>query len=105
MSPSPLLGAIQDRLAADSSRAARLAQAAGGTDEHKVTELYQLAYARSPQPGEMRIALDYLERRTASAKPGKDAAETEAARLRARREGYEDTVWALVNTKEFLFNH
>jgi hypothetical protein len=96
---------IQDRLASDTSRAARLARGEGGSDEVKVAELYRLAYARPPQPEELKIALDYIGKRAASAKPGKDAAETEAARLKARREGYEDTLWALLNTKEFLFNH
>ncbi len=96
---------IQDRLASDTSRAARLARGEGGSDEVKVDELYRLAYARPPQPEELKIALDYIGKRTAAAKPGKDAAETEAARLKARREGYEDTLWALLNTKEFLFNH
>lgn len=96
---------IQDRLASDSSRAAHLAGDTVRNDEAKVIELYRLAYARSPQPDEIKVALDYLAKRVASAKPGKDAAETEASLLKARREGYEDTLWALVNTKEFLFNH
>ena len=96
---------IQDRLASDTSRAARLARMDVEADAGTVTELYRLAYARNPLPEEVTIALDYLGRRMASAKPGKDAAEPEAARLKARREGYEDTLWALLNTKEFLFNH
>jgi hypothetical protein len=38
-------------------------------------------------------------------KPAKDAAETEALKAKARREAWEDLTWALLNTKEFLFNH
>ena len=53
----------------------------------------------------MKVALDYLARKTSSAPAGKDSAETETLRRKARREAYEDTLWALINTKEFLFNH
>ena len=37
---------------------------------------------------------------------GKKApAETEAARAKVLREAWEDAIWALLNSKEFLFNH
>ena len=96
---------IQDRLASDSGRAIRLAKEPENADAGSITRLYQLAYARTPQPDELKISLDYLAKRTAAVKPGKDDAETAANRLKARREGFEDTLWALLNTKEFLFNH
>ena len=61
--------------------------------------------ARTPSAEEIRSAVEYLDRKAASAKPGKDAAETTALQSKARREAWEDLTWALLNTKEFLFNH
>lgn len=96
---------IQDRLAADTGRAAALAKDTTRPDDEKLRELYRLALAREPQPHELKLAQEYLAKKTQAAPAGKDATETEAARLKARREAYEDTLWALMNTKEFLFNH
>lgn len=58
-------------------------------DEEKIEELYYRAFSRPPTPHELRVALAHL---------GKFDAKT-------RQAGYEDIVWALINTKEFLFNH
>lgn len=96
---------IQERLAADVGRAAKLALDAARQDDAKLRDLYRLAYARDPQGEELKFAKDYIAKKTGSVKEGKDAKETEAARVKARREAYEDTLWALLNTKEFLFNH
>jgi hypothetical protein len=91
-------------LSSDDSRPARL-QADTRPDPVKVGELYQLAYSRSPSNEEVQRATEYLARKVGAAKPGKDAADTEAIRVKARREAWEDLSWALLNTKEFLFNH
>jgi len=96
---------IQDRLATDTGRAARLVNESTRSDDDKVRELYRLAYGRDPQAAELKLALDYLAKKTAGVPEGKDAKETETAKVKARREAYEDTIWALLNTKEFLFNH
>lgn len=96
---------IQDRLASDAGRAAKLALDTQRKDEAKLRELYRLAYSRDPQPEELKVALEYLAKKNSAVKEGKDAKETDAARAKARREAYEDTLWALLNTKEFLFNH
>jgi len=45
----------------------------------------------------LAAAQGYLDRKTA----GKTGAELAAA----RRQAFEDMVWACLNTKEFLFNH
>jgi len=45
------------------------------------------AYGREPEPDEVKKAEEYLAK-----KNGEKAA-------------WEDMVWALLNTKEFLFNH
>jgi len=95
---------IQARLSADESRPARL-NADPRPDADKLSELYRMAYARTPAADEIRSAVEYLDRKAAAAKPGKDAAETATLRSKARREAWEDLTWALLNTKEFLFNH
>jgi hypothetical protein len=89
---------IQDRLAADTSRAGKMAKDGGRAEETKLRDLYRVAYSRDPEPAELKLATDYVGRKVASAKD-------EAGRTKARREAYEDTLWALLNTKEFLFNH
>ena len=96
---------LQERLAGDGGRAAMLARQDPAGDPGSVQALYRLAYARDPHSEELKIALDHLGKRTPP--PGTDATfeEAEAGRLQARREAYEDTLWALLNTKEFLFNH
>jgi len=95
---------IQTKLGADQSRAARLASDSR-TDDVKLVDLYQMAFARSPDSAEVTVFKDYLARRVGAAKEGKDPAETETNRAKARREAWEDTIWALLNSKEFLFNH
>src|SRR5262249_3676986 len=59
-------------------------------DAARVAELYRVGLSRGPPDEERAVCLEHL------------------ARCRARgtlRKGYEDLVWALINTKEFLFNH
>ena len=77
---------MQKKLSADGGRAAKLAADARG-DEDKVRELYLIALSRPPRPDELSAAIKYL-----AAKENK-------------REAYEDVVWTLVNSKEFMFNH
>ncbi len=54
----------------------------------KIRELYLLAFSREPTSDETAIAVAHIEKNKADAK-----------------RAYEDIVWALLNTKEFLFNH
>ncbi len=95
---------IQTKLSADHSRASKLASDER-TDDVKLADLYQMAFARSPSPSETTIFKDYLAHHLSAVKDGKDAAETASLKAKARREAWEDTVWALLNSKEFLFNH
>lgn len=62
---------------------------AGATNEQIVEELYLAALGRHPTDAEMQAALEYV------------GAAGEANRLQA----FQDVLWALLNTKEFLFNH
>jgi hypothetical protein len=89
--------ALQDKLANNSGRAARLAKA-GITDSEKIDDLYITALSRPPIGQERQAALTHLARKRASAK-------TPEERVKADRIAIEDMLWALVNTKEFLFNH
>lgn len=88
---------IQTKLSADGGYAARLAQDPRPEAE-RIRELYRVALGREPRREEMEAAAGYLGRRVAAAKD-------DAARVKARREAFEDAVWAVLNTKEFLFNH
>ena len=47
----------------------------------------------------MKTAIDYINKKTQQAK------EAEGKINEANKMAYEDLVWALLNTKEFLFNH
>ncbi len=86
---------IQEKLARDGGRAALFATEEARTDEDKLRDLYLLAYARQPDEQETRAARNHLRRCVKSA----------ANAAAGRRQGYEDIIWAVVNTKEFLFNH
>jgi hypothetical protein len=67
--------------------------------EQAVRLLYRSAFARDPNEGELRTAIDYLQN------VPNDAAGNPIDPVRAKRENYQDLVWSLINTKEFLFNH
>lgn len=77
---------IQEKLTAATSRPALLAKDTGPVED-RVRQLFVMAYGRPPEPGEATKAVEYITR-----KKGEPAA-------------WEDMVWALLNTKEFLFNH
>ncbi len=54
----------------------------------KIRELYLIAFARQPSAMESQVLLAYLERNSANV-----------------QRAYEDIVWSVLNTKEFMFNH
>ena len=88
---------LQKKLTDDKGRAAALAQDEGRSDEARLTEAYQWMTSRQPTPHQLQIGLDHIAKRT------KDKTGPEA--VAAKRQAYEDILWALINTKEFLFNH
>jgi hypothetical protein len=64
-----------------------------------IREIYLAAYGREPTGEELSIAEDHLvkERTDAAGKP--------IDPIKAKRMGYEDLLWAILSTKEFLYNH
>ncbi|KAB2668329.1 MAG: DUF1553 domain-containing protein [Verrucomicrobia bacterium] len=89
---------IQTKIAADQGRAAALVADPKASDDARLRTLYRIAFSRDPRDAEIAFATGYIAKKTAAAKD-------DATRAKARREGFEDAVWALLNTKEFLFNH
>jgi hypothetical protein len=90
---------IQDKLTNAKGRAAALAADKDRKDEDKIRDLYHMVYSRGPDAEEVKIALAHLAKRP------KDKAGKELAADVAKRQAYEDILLALINTKEFLFNH
>ncbi|MSR59985.1 MAG: DUF1553 domain-containing protein [Planctomycetaceae bacterium] len=79
---------VQGKISAGTGRAAMLANDKDRTDEQKIQELYRWVYSRNPDAEEMKIAIAHL-----------------AKHEQNKKIAWEDIVWALINTKEFLFNH
>jgi hypothetical protein len=61
--------------------------AAKKTDEEVIEELFLATVSRFPGEKEKQAALDHLQGST------------------DRQAGFVDTVWALINTREFILNH
>jgi hypothetical protein len=79
---------VQNKVAAGNARPALLANDKSRPDDQKVRELYRWVYSREPAEDELKVALSHLEKHKDNPKIA-----------------WEDILWALVNTKEFLFNH
>ncbi|MCX6882796.1 MAG: S-layer protein, partial [Verrucomicrobia bacterium] len=80
---------IQERLTADDGRPASLANDTKTSNPLKLRQLYMLAFSREPSTNEIQFAQSYLDKKGDQQK----------------KTAYEDIVWAVLNTKEFLFNH
>jgi hypothetical protein len=79
---------VQTKIAHAQGRAAKLSADKARPDDERMKELYRWAYSREPNKEEMAIALAHIKKHEAKPKIA-----------------YEDIIWALINTKEFLFNH
>ena len=90
---------IQDKLSGAGGNAQKLTSQKERVNEDKITELYKLAFSRNPKDDEMKTAIGYIKNKTEQIE--NDANKKEDSIKMA----YEDLVWALLNTKEFLFNH
>jgi hypothetical protein len=85
--------ALNDKLAAGDGRVARLLKqfapwAPAVRDQRIIEEMYLLALCRLPTKAETSAVLAHI------AKQPKDQ----------RNKGFEDALWALLNSEEFLFN-
>ncbi len=89
---------IRGKLAHPSGRAERLAKDTR-PPEARIKELYLVAFAREPRPDELKAALEYL------LEPRVNAAGQTVDTQKAARQNFQDLLWALMTTKEFLFNH
>ena len=89
---------VQDKLTSTNGCAAVLAKDTQREDAIKIRELYNTVYSREPDAKELELALNYLGKKPQD-KDGK------ADPKLGKQQGYEDIIWALINTKEFLFNH
>ena len=78
---------IKTKLASPTGRADRLAKDTR-PPEDRIRELYLAAFSREPRPAELQTALGYLNETGTAA-----------------NDNFQDLIWALINTKEFLFNH
>ncbi|MCS6865608.1 MAG: DUF1553 domain-containing protein [Gemmataceae bacterium] len=77
---------VNDKVRHPNNRLGQLL-AAKRSDEDILTELYFAALARAPFEEEKRIALQHVAQRN------------------DKRKAWEDVMWALINTREFLFRH
>ncbi len=81
---------VQAKLTETTGRAVQLAADVNRDDADKLDELYLAVFARHPSAEETRYSLEHLAR----------------PEFKDRKQpGWEDILWALVNSKEFLFNH
>ena len=77
---------VQDKIARPGGRADRLAKDPR-PDAEKVAELFLLATAKKPTDEQLKLALEHLAKHEKNKKPA-----------------YENILWALINSKAFLFN-
>ena len=99
---------IRLKLSSNNSRPAHLAKQKDAQPETLLTQLYLHALSRPPQADELATALAYLKKKQSQrlpAQPKEGDKAVSADPLLPTRQAYEDLIWALLNTKEFLFNH
>ena len=89
---------VKSKLTANGGRAEQLTKAEL-PEPKRIREIYLAAFSREPTAEEVQVAENHL------LKPRADASGKPLDSQRAKRNGYEDLLWAILNTKEFLFNH
>lgn len=89
---------IRSKIADANGRAERLSKDKRPFEE-RIQDMYLAAFARQPKSDELKTALQYL------AEPRFNSAGKPVEPTRATRENFQDLIWALINSKEFLFNH
>jgi hypothetical protein len=89
---------VKSKLGSGAGRAESLAKS-DKTPEQRIEEIYAVAFARKPTAEELSTSVGYL------AEVRKDANGNPIDPAKALRENLQDLLWALINAKEFLFNH
>jgi len=89
---------VKGKLAAGGGRAERLSKSDLPAAEG-IREIYLTSFNREPSGEELSIAEDFL------GKPRTDAENKPIDPAKAKRLAYEDLLWAVMSTKEFLYNH
>ncbi len=89
---------VKGKLASNTGRAAELSKPET-SDADAISEIYLAAFSRQPTAEELGIAQEYV------LQPRSDAGGKPLAEATAKRQRYEDLIWAIMNTKEFLYNH
>ena len=77
---------INDKVKNPANRLAKL-MAGPGSDRSRLDELYLTALSRTANDDEAKVALTHVEKRA------------------DKRKAWEDVLWAVLNTREFLFRH
>ena len=84
---------VQGKISRASGRADALAKAEDKRpDEEKVEELFLWAFSRKPTKDDTSAAIDHIKKMEAKSGPA------------GKKTAYENILWALINTKEFVFN-
>ena len=91
-------GDVKGKLANGNGRAELLARAESPMQD-RIGELYRIAFSRAPTTEELANAMAYMN------EPRVDTAGNPIDPGRVLRENLQDLLWALINTKEFQFNH
>ena len=79
------------KLASPLSRVSLLLRNSSLSDEERIKELYLRAYSRPAGASDLKLAAEHLA-----------AADSDP---KALRDSYEDLVWVLLNSREFIYNH
>lgn len=89
---------IRGKLAAGGGRAAEMSGRSEDLEQN-IRDLYLAALSRQPHPQELETAMAYFN------EPPSETDGQPADPQKATQQNYQDLIWALMNSKEFLFNH
>ena len=94
-------GDVKGKLAKAAGRADLLAKSQAPIEE-RIAEIYLAAFARKPTAEELATAVAFMNE-TQTDEAGKPIPPADP--VKDAQEKFQDLLWALINAKEFLFNH
>jgi hypothetical protein len=89
---------VRSKLSSAEGTAKRLSDQTTDLSE-QIHEVYRKAFSRDATEAEIAVATSYFQESRF------DASGNAISESVARRENFQDLLWAIMNTKEFLFNH